>query len=313
MLQTVLGSTGVIGHYLAENLSQYTKEIRLVSRNPSKVNPSDEICVADITDPDQTYKAVEGSSVVYLTIGLPYDTKVWKSTWPVIMKNVIEACIKHQSKLVFFDNVYLYGKVNGWMTEMTPINPSSAKGNVRAEITRMFMDAVDKGKIHGLIARAADFYGPFETPAIVNFTVFERLARGKSAQWLVNSHVKHSFTYTPDAGMATALLGNTANAFDQVWHLPTDHNVLTGKEFIEQAAMAFGVNPNYAVAKKWMLGIMSLFSHTLKESMEMLYQQDSDYLFSSSKFDNSFNFKTTKYAEGIKETSLYYINKIKGS
>ena len=44
---------------------------------------------------------------------------------------------------------------------------------------------------------------------------------------------KHSYTYTPDAAAATAVLGNTEDAFNQVWHLPTAPNPFTGKEWMD--------------------------------------------------------------------------------
>ena len=78
--------------------------------------------------------AVKGSQIAYLTVGLPYKTAIWQQSWPVIMSNLINACKEHSTKLVFFDNVYLYGRVDGWMTEETPINPCSKKVEVRAQI-----------------------------------------------------------------------------------------------------------------------------------------------------------------------------------
>ena len=122
-MQTILGSTGIIGTELAKSLSQYTDKIRLVSRNPKLVNPTDQLVVADLTNPEQVHTAVEGSEVVYLTVGLEYKIGVWQTQWPVIMQNVIEACKNHKAKLVFFDNVYVYGLVKGWMKEDTLVNP----------------------------------------------------------------------------------------------------------------------------------------------------------------------------------------------
>jgi nucleoside-diphosphate-sugar epimerase len=113
-MQTILGAGGVIGSELAKSLPKFTNQIRLVSRNPKKVNQSDEIVSADLLNGEQTLKAVEGSEVVYLTAGLPYNIKIWQSQWPTIMRNVIGACVQHNAKLVFFDNVYSYGRVNGW-------------------------------------------------------------------------------------------------------------------------------------------------------------------------------------------------------
>ncbi len=301
-MQTILGSSGVIGTELANSLPQYTDKIRLVSRNPKRVNPTDQLVVADLTNPQQVLTAVEGSEVVYLTVGLDYKIGVWQMQWPIIMKNVIDACKTHKAKLVFFDNVYAYGLVKGWMKEDSLVNPVSKKGEVRAQIAQMIMSEVEKGHLDAIIARAADFYGPNTPLSFATVTVFHNLKKGKTAQWFIDANKKHSMTYTPDAGKATALLGNTISAYNQSWHLPTDRNVLTGKEFIEIAAEAFGVEPKYMVLKKWMIQVVGMFIPVVKESIEMLYQNEYDYLFDSTKFEKAFNFTPTSYQDGIAET-----------
>ena len=301
-MQTILGAGGIIGKELAKSLPKYTDRIRLVSRNPKKVNLTDEIFSANLFDAGQTLQAVQGSEVVYLTAGLPYNIRTWQGQWPIIMKNVIDACNKNNAKLVFFDNVYSYGRVNGWMTENTSMNPSSRKGEVRKKIADMIMDEVGRGKLKAIIARAADFYGPNTPLSFVNVMVFDNFKEGKKAQWLINDKLKHSLTYTPDASKATAILGNTESAYNQVWHLPTDRNALIGKEFIEKVAAEFGVSPRYRVLPRWMVQMVGLFNVAVRESVEMLYQNDSDYLFDSSKFDKAFDFKATLYSQGIQET-----------
>jgi nucleoside-diphosphate-sugar epimerase len=298
----ILGANGAIGVELAKNLPQYTDRIRLVSRNPKKVNPTDEVVSADLTNAEQTLKAVGGSEIAYLTAGLKYDISVWRSQWPVIMKNVIEACKRHNTKLVFFDNVYMYGKVDGWMTEKTLVCPTSEKGEVRAAIAEMLLSEMKKGNLQALIARSADFYGKNTQTSVVGMLVLENFRKGKSARWLITDQAKHSQTYIPDAGKATALLGNSADAFNQLWHLPTDRNALTGKEFIEKVAEEFGVKPRYSILSRWMLQMAGLFNPVVRESIEMLYQSEFEYLFDSSKFDKAFGFKTTTYDEGIGET-----------
>lgn len=300
-MQTILGANGIIATELAKALPRYTGNIRLVSRNPRKVNAADVVFPADLMNHEQTLAAVAGSEVVYLTAGLQYDISVWRERWPVIMRNVIDACKAHNAKLVFFDNVYMYGKVMGWMTEETPVNPCSKKGEVRATIADMLMNEVKQGNITALIARSADFYGPYTPLSFVSVMLFDNLAKGKKAQWMLNSSAKHSLTYTPDAGKATALLGNTVSAYNQVWHLPTDKNALTGREIIALAAKAFNVTSKHTILPRWLLQIVALFNPIVKESMEMLYQSEDDYLFDSSKFDQAFSFHTTTYAEGIAE------------
>jgi nucleoside-diphosphate-sugar epimerase len=301
-MQTILGAGGIIGKELAKSLPKYTDRIRLVSRHPKKVNPSDEIVAADLVVAEQTLKAVEGSEIVYLTAGLPYNIKTWQSQWPVIMQNVIDACKKHSAKLVFFDNVYSYGRVDGWMTENTAMHPSGKKGEVRKKIAGMILDEVGRGNLKAIIARAADFYGPNTPLSFVNVMVFDNIRQRKKAQWLINDKVRHSLTYTPDAGKATAILGNTESAYNQVWHLPTDKNALTGEEFIGKVAKEFGLSPRYMVLSRWMVQMVGLFNGVVRESVEMLYQNDADYLFDSSKFENAFEFKATSYSQGIRDT-----------
>jgi len=241
-MQTIIGSGGAIGIELAKALKQYTEHIRLVSRNPEKVNKTDELFTADVLNPDELSKAVKNSEVVYVTVGFPYNYKIWREKWPKFIKNLLSICEKEGCKLVFFDNIYMYDKDSlNPATENSPINPPSKKGEIRANIARMIMEKAEKGSVKALIARSADFYGPsIENTSLLTETVFKPISEGKTANWLMNDTVKHSFTFTPDAGKATALLGNTEKAYGQIWHLPTASNPYTGREWVEAIAKAMG-------------------------------------------------------------------------
>jgi hypothetical protein len=77
---------------LAKELKQtYTSDIRLVSRNPGKVNETDSLFPANLLDADKTNEAVKGSEISYLTVGLPMDSKAWAKQLPVMMRNSIDA------------------------------------------------------------------------------------------------------------------------------------------------------------------------------------------------------------------------------
>jgi uncharacterized protein YbjT (DUF2867 family) len=106
-MQTILGAGGAIGTELVGELAQRRQPVRLVGRNPKLVPGATEALAADISDPDQTIRAVSGSTVVYLLVGLKYDFRVWRELWPRIMHNAIEACKRANAKLIFFDNVYM--------------------------------------------------------------------------------------------------------------------------------------------------------------------------------------------------------------
>lgn len=302
-MQTILGSGGAIGRDLAKALKQYTNKIRLVSRNPKSINPDDELFPADISNPDNIDKAVEGSEIVYLTVGFDYDIKVWRETWPKVIKATIDACEKHNAKLVFFDNVYSYGvEAIPHMTEESPLNPPSKKGAVRKQLINMIFDAVKAGRIQAIIARGADFYGPNNTTSFLIETIYKPLKQGKAATILASAKHKHTYTYTPDAAKATAILGNTPDAYNETWHMPTDPNGLTQKQWVELFARELNVKPKYYVIPKFVIGIMGWFVPFFRETHEMLYQYDRDYWLDSSKFDKRFNFTPTSYEEGVKAT-----------
>lgn len=301
-MQTILGSGGSIGTDLARALKDYTGQVRLVSREPIRVNEEDQLVKADLTQPDQVLRAVEGSDVVYLTVGFPYNYKIWQKVWPLTMTNVIHACKQHGASLVFFDNIYIYDKEHlSVMDENTPINPSSRKGKVRERIARMVMEEVESGGLKALIARSADFYGPSIKNSVLAETAIKNLSKGKKAMWMGGVHYKHSFTYTPDAAWATALLGNTEDAYGQVWHLPTATNPPTGKEWIEMIAQELGVKPRYQVLSGTMLRMLGIFSPMMKELGEMVYQYNRDYIFDSSKFEKRFHIRPVSYYQGIRE------------
>jgi nucleoside-diphosphate-sugar epimerase len=301
-MQTILGANGVIGRELSRHLPAYTDRIRQVSRSPRPEHPTDEIVRADLLDAAATAGAVAGSSVTYLVAGLKYDYKVWREQWPLVMRHAIDACKRHGSALVFFDNVYAYGRVDGAMTEDTPYNPSSRKGEVRARIATTFMDEVKRGELKGLIVRAADFYGPGAELSVTHATVTTRLAGGKTPQWVGNPRAVHTFTYTPDAGRTVALLGNTAAAYGQVWHALTSREPITGEQYVRLACELAGRPYRLQAAPRWMLSMLALFSPLLRENMEMLYQFEHDYRFDSSKIERAFALTATPYREGIAAT-----------
>src|SRR6267378_6970537 len=244
---TILGAGGAIGSDLVKELSARGEPIRLVSRNPKLVPGAAEAIAADLSNLDDTLKAVSGSRVAFLLAGLKYDLNVWRELWPRIMRNAIEACKRSNARLVFFDNVYMYGKVDGVMTEETPFRPISKKGEIRAEIATLLLNEIKAGNLTALIARSADFYGPRVATSLPNKLVFDKFAKGAKAMWLANDSVKHSFTFTPDAARSLVLLADTEDAWNQTWHVPTAPEPPTGKQFIALVANEFGMTPKYRV------------------------------------------------------------------
>lgn len=301
--QTILGSGGAIGTELANILSNYTQHVRLVSRNPQRVNPADELFPADLSDPEQVIKAVEESAVVYITVGFDYNAKVWKEKWVPFIKSAIEACVRNQCKMVFFDNVYAIGGDNvRHITENTPISPTSKKGEVRAEVNKLILEAIEKRNLNAIIARAPDFFSEIKDRSLLMNLVYNNLAEGKKAQWFCNAKVVHSCGYAPELAKGTAMLGNKLEAYNQIWNLPVDPERITGEQWINLFAEAMHTSNAYQVLPGWGMRALGLFIPILREMYEMRYQYDRDYYFDSSKFNNTFGYKPITHAEAVKNT-----------
>jgi nucleoside-diphosphate-sugar epimerase len=305
-MKTLLGAGGAISNELVKLLNARKEAYRLVSRRAAPMAVAAETMAADLTDPEQALRAIAGSSVVYLLIGLKYDHMIWEEMWPRVMANTIEACKRSGAKLVFFDNVYMYGRVNGAMTEETPFHPHSRKGVVRAKIATLLMNEWKAGSLTAMIARAADFYGPNARNGVANSLVFEPMSKRQKPMCLVADVLPHSYTYTPDAAQALVTLTSTETAWNQTWHMPTAPQPLTGREFIEHAAKEMGRSRKYRVLSRPMVRAFGWFNPTVGEVYEMLYQNDSSYRFDSSKYARTFGFAGTPYAEGIRVTAESY-------
>ncbi len=302
MKHIILGAGGAISKVLVNELTLNNEKIKLAARHTKTISEIESI-KTDLLNFNEVNDVIEEFSTVYLVAGLKYDINTWREQWPKIMRNTVEACGAKNAKLIFFDNVYSYGKVDGVMNEETPLNPCSKKGEVRAKLIEYLNSEIKNKNITAMIARAADFYGPYtERVSAISIGVLDKLLKGKKPQWFCNANVKHSFTYTGDCGKALYMLSKSESNFNQTWHMPTASPAETGEELIKIAAQKLNAKANYAVLKKWMFTLLGIFNSLLKELDEMMYQFQYDYIFDSSKFEKHFNFTPTTYEKGIEET-----------
>ena len=294
MTRHVVLGNGVVGRETTNALREAGHQVAVVTRTAGQAAPGVTSVAADLRDAASATRALEAADVAYLTVGLPYRTKVWRTEWPTVLGNTIEACIASGVHLVYFDNVYVYGRVDGPMTEATPIRPSSTKGEIRAGLLRM----LDAGRQRGLeytVGRSADFYGPGATTSVFNAMALDKVAAGQDPTWLLDSGQPHSMTYTPDIGAALTILGTDALARGGVWHLPTAP-ARTGDDYL---AMATERKLRHRVMSMATLRFGALFISSAREAIELSYQNTSPYLFDSTRFETTFGVTPTPYSEGI--------------
>ncbi|OOG19399.1 NAD-dependent dehydratase [Sphingobacterium sp. CZ-UAM] len=300
-MQTILGANGQIGEELARELKRnFTSSIRIVSRNAKKVNDTDEVFSADLSIREKAIEAVKDSEIVYFTLGLPISSEIWENQFPLILGNVIEACKINRTKLVFFDNTYMYPQDDRILTEETNFAPVGRKGKVRRKMAEMLLKEIESGELEAVICRAPEFYGPGKTQSITNTLIFNNIREDKKLKVPLSVNKKRSLIWTPDASRATALIGNTPEAFGQTWHLPVDKSHPTYKEFIRMASGIYDRDLKYSVVPKLIFKIGSFFKKSVKELLELLPRYEHDNVFDDSKFRRKFpDFQVTSYKQGI--------------
>lgn len=303
----ILGAGGSVGTALAtEILLQDPKStIVLVSRRGT-LHPSCISLKCDLTDVNKLRSNLDESCIAYMVAGLAYDTAVWEAGWPPLMESVVKVCKEKNVPLIFLDNVYMLGKTNGEpMTEETPINPCSRKGEVRARVTTMLLEAWKEG-LRGCIIRSADFYGPYcHMNSNINGFLLRPLVKGKaSARWVGNSMIAHSFTYVPDVAKAMVYAGSHPDLWERIWHAPTCGDLSwTGQKWATEAGKILDTTKvSLSEMGPWTIRISGIFIGSAKAAYEMLYQNMKPYIFDSSAFEEATNIRPTSYEEGLKTT-----------
>lgn len=302
-MQTILGANGQIGEELARELKRnFTSDIRIVSRKAQKINDTDSVFPADLAIKENAVKAVAGSEIAYFTLGLPMNSDLWEEQFLRITGNVIAACKINGTKLVFFDNTYMYPQDGRTLTETTPFAPVGRKGRVRKAMADLLLQEMAVGKIEAVICRAPEFYGPGKTQSITNSLIFDNIKSNKKLKVPLRDNKLRSLIWTPDASRATVLIGNTPDAYHQTWHLPIDDNRLTYKQFIALASSVYKEELKYSVIPKIAFKIGALFNKQVRELQELLPRYQHDNIFDDSKFRSRFpEFRITTYREGIEK------------
>jgi len=298
-IHTVLGASGATGKAVTHELKKRNLTVRAVERT-TKLEGIETI-KADLLIEDEAIKAIQNSFFVYLCVGLPYQSKVWQRDWLKLMKNVITACEKTNAKLIFFDNVYMYGPapLSIPFTEEHAQYPTTKKGIARKNTADLLLKAIVEKRIKAVIGRSADFYGEFAVNSPFYISFLQNMLKGKAPQVLGKKDIGHTYAYSGDNGKALVALALDDSTYGQVWHLPVGKPITFAEANI-MLNVSLGTNFKVGYVPKLMRKVLSIFIPPISEVEEMLYQFESKYEMSCEKFMEHFPyFKITPYQKGI--------------
>lgn len=300
----VIFGTGPLGLSVARQLVSKGRQVRLVSRHGKAEAPAGaEVVGGDATDPTFTRSVCRGASVVFHCAVGPYHR--WPQTLPPLMAGIIEGAASAGARLVYGDNLYMYGPPPGPLREDLPYRPGGPNARVRVEVATALMDAHLAGRVRATIGRASDFYGPHARQSTVGDGVFARALAGKPARVLGNPDLPHTYTFIDDFGRGLITLSEHEEALGKAWHVPSAETITT-RQFVEMVFDQLGKPPRLQRAPKLAITALALFNPTLRAVTEVLYQAEQPWVVDHNKFASAFGAETTPHRAAIAATLAWF-------
>ena len=304
MPENVIFGTGPLGLAVARRLAASGATVRLVNRSGKADTPNGvEVVAADVTDHAASRRACEGAAVVYHCATAAYGR--WAQFLPPLMNGIIEGTAAAGAKLVYGDNLYAYGLVDGPIREDLPYRPIGPNTRARAEVATTLMAAHASGKLRATIGRASDFFGPHVHQSKVGDGVFARALAGKAAQLVGDANALHTNTFIDDFASGLVTLAQRDEALGEVWHIPNAETVTT-RRFIEMVFAQLGRPARLQPLPKVALNLLALFVPALAAVKETLYQSERPWVVDHSKFMRAFGAQPTPTEQAIEQTLVWF-------
>ncbi len=285
-LHVVFGASGGAGAAVVRTLAARGSNVRAISRSGGgRAGAGVESVSADATDVAAARDACAGASVVYHCVNVPYGE--WASTLPVVMDNLLASAAEAGATLVYCDNLYMYGQVDGPITETTSQQAAGAKGRLRIDLADRVLEAHAAGRVQAAIGRASDFYGPGATNTVAGQLVFPAVAAGGKAHWIGDLDQPHSLNFIDDVARALVTLGSDARAAGSVWHIPAGP-APTGREFIEMAFAVAAKPRKVGVYGRGAIRLVGLFDRQRREILEILHQFERPFVIDGTRYADTF-------------------------
>jgi nucleoside-diphosphate-sugar epimerase len=298
---------GAVGRETAQRLTARGDSVRVVQRKPPGALPEGATFIAaDVLDRDSVRAACAEAEAIVCCLGFPYDSRVWEAAWPRSMDNLLAFCAERKARLVFADNLYMVGPQDRPLVEDMPLTDFGRKPRLRADLTRLWMQAHAAGRVEAVAVRASDFYGPDVATSVISEYGIKRLIAGKAALVPYSPDHPHDFTYVPDFARAlVTLIDAPPDACGQAWHVP-NAPTQTLRQLLDRAAGLIGVAPRLTVLPRAVARLLGLFDRQIYELAEMRFQTDRPYRVDSSKFAQRFWSDATPFDEGLRATVDFY-------
>ena len=250
----------------------------------------------DVLNTDNLRKFVSGASAVYQASQPEYHR--WPQEFPAMQDSVVSALRGSDTVLVAVENLYGYGAVNGPLVESLPLTATTRKGKVRAELWRTLEAEHTAGRLKVTAGRASDFFGPHAEASAVGDRFFLPLLNGKKSDILGNPDALHTYTFVGDFGEALVRLALDERSLGRPWHVPNAPTIST-RAFLATAAGIARVEPRFAARSKSQLRFVGMFITPVRETIEMMYEFEDDFVVDHSAYTSVFGDHATPLHQSL--------------
>ena len=305
-LHAVLGA-GAIGRGTARELAAAGHTVRLVSRSGRGAEGSGvEAVAADVTDASRLTEIATGAASVVNALN-PAQYWKWDELWPPMHRAILTAVERSGAGLVTVDNLYLYGVVDGPMTEEQPIRPNGHKGEIRARMWREALALHQEGRIRATELRASDYIGTgMDMQSLVNHFVIRPAIKGR-AGWLVmgDPDAPHTWTNGADVARLAAVLATDDRSWGTAWHVPS----APARSMTQVAADAAAVVGRAAKRPRRIptpvVSAIGLTHPLFREFRETRHQFERPFVLDATHTERTFGISATPWDVTVKETVDY--------
>lgn len=303
-LHVVLGY-GPLGRALTDALLAQGADVAVVTRSsPDDLPERVRAIEADMADPSAARVALADAAVAYHALNGPYSR--WPQVLPPLMEGVVHGADRSGATVVYGDNLYAYGPVDGPVHEGLPDAAQFPQGRVRAEVAAQLLEAHRAGDLQAVIARASDFFGPHVRVSIAGAGIVERTLAGQRPQSIGDPSLPHTLSFIVDVAEAMVRLGADPGAHGRVWHVPNPPTESL-RAFAERVARAAGVPPlPIQVAPYLGMRLAALIAPPVRAVLQVRYQTVHPWVVDHAAYAERFGDHASDWDEAVARTVDWY-------
>jgi nucleoside-diphosphate-sugar epimerase len=299
MSEHVIVGAGAVGSATALQLAERGEHVRLISRHRSgPEHPRIERVAADATDAGRLTGLAVGAAALYNCANPLYHQ--WFTDWPPLATALLTAAERSGAVLATMSNLYGYGRIDGPITQQTPVAATHPKLRLRAEMWNDALAAHEAGRIRATEVRATDY---IEANSVLSTLMGNPLLAGKRAYSPWPLDVPHSWTSITDCAEALVTVATDERALGRPWLVPTNP-ALTVRQLATRFAEVNGAPSAQVTAIPYpVMWASGLFNPMIKELRTTRYQFTSPFEVDSSATTEMFGLKPVPMDDALRDAA----------